>query len=127
MVKRKQPATPEELEKDIENHPERGELNGDEIVRFDSVELRGQIPRELYRRFLEVAGAQGMTKGQAILTAIASWVSQPGNQALLDHFLSLQSEKYGKSRVEIRSKIFGMYKKTARARRKNLQGKTEEE
>lgn len=126
MTKRKQPATPEELEKDIEKHPERGQLNGEEVIRFDSVELRGQIPREMYRRFLEIAGAQGMTKGQALLTAIASWVSQPGNQALLDHFLSLQSEKHGKSRVEIRSKIFGAYKKTARLRRRNL-GTGEEE
>lgn len=126
MTKRKQPQTPDELEKDIESHPDRGKLGGDEVVRFDSTELRGQIPRELYRRFLEVAGAQGMSKGQALLTAIASWVSQPGNQAMLDHFLSLQSEKYGQSRVEIRSKIFGAYKRTARLRRKNLT-KDEEE
>lgn len=126
MTKRKQPETSGELEKDLEIHPERGQVNGEEVVRFDSVELRGQIPRELYRRFLEVAGAQGLSKGQGLLIAIARWVSDSGNQALLDHFLTLQSEKYGKSRVEIRSKVFGMYKKTARARRRNL-AKGEEE
>jgi len=127
MTKRKQPETPDELNKDIETHPDRGQIDGEEVVRFDSVELRGQIPREMYRRFLEIAGAQGMTKGQALLTAIASWVSQPGNQAMLNHFLSLQSEKYNQSRVEVRAKIFGAYKKTARLRRKNLQKEGGEE
>lgn len=68
-----------------------------------------------------MAGAQGLSKGQGVLMAIASWVSQPGNQAMLDHFLTLQSQKYNKPRVEIRSKVFGASKKSGRIKRKNLE------
>jgi hypothetical protein len=127
MTERKKPTNSEELEQDISTHPERGKFDGEDVIRFDSVELRGQIPRELYRRFLEVAGVQGMSKGQGLVSAIACWVSQPGNQAMVDNFLALQSERYNLPRVRVRAKMFGAYKKVARLRSKNLQKDNEEE
>ena len=120
MVKRKKPQTPEEVQIDIEEHPERGKLNDDEVVAFDKVEFRGSVPREIYRLALEVGGATGDDKSSILTKALEEYVLR--RMPLLERSESIKAEKFGVSRLEIRSKTFGAYKAKGRAKRANLQG-----
>ncbi len=119
MVKRKKPQTPEEVQIDIEEHPERGKLNGDEVVAFDKVEFRGSVPREIYRLALEVGGATGDDKSSILTKALEEYVLR--RMPLLERSESIKAEKFGVSRLEIRSKTFGAYKAKGRAKRANLE------
>lgn len=119
MVKRKKPQTPEEVQIDIESHPERGKLNGDEVVAFDKVEFRGSVPREIYRLALEVGGATGDDKSSILAKALEEYVLR--RMPLLERSESIKAEKFEVSRLEIRSKTFGAYKAKGRAKRANLE------
>lgn len=118
MTKKKKPQTPEEVQIDIESHPERGKLNGDEVVAFDKVEFRGSVPREIYRLALEVGGATGDDKSTILSKALEEYVLR--RLTLLERSESIKAEKFGVSRLEIRSKTFGAYKAKGRAKRANL-------
>ena len=119
MVSRKKPQTPEELQADIETHPERGMLrreDGDlaEVVRFDTVDLNGSIPKEMYRVLLEIWGAKGMTKADGLRDMASQYVTHQGNLQLVERSQQQKSELYGVTRTEVRSKVFGAYKKRSR-------------
>ena len=116
----KRPETPEELAADIENHPERGKLDDDEVVRFDRVELRQYVPRDLWRRSLEIGGAMGLNKSDIVQAALIEWVSQPGRQAMREQFYQLKMDKHQVSRQKVFEKILGAYKAVARKMRANL-------
>jgi len=118
MTKQNKPETPEEVQIDIESHPERGKLNGDEVVAFDKVEFRGSVPREIYRLALEVGGATGDDKSSILTKALEEYVLR--RLPLLERSESIKAEKFGVSRLEIRSKTFGAYKAKGRAKRANL-------
>jgi hypothetical protein len=118
MTKQKKPETPEEVQIDIKSHPERGKLNGDEVVAFDKVEFRGSVPREIYRLALEVGGATGDDKSSILTKALEEYVLR--RLSLLERSESIKSEKFGVSRLEIRSKTFGAYKAKGRAKKANL-------
>lgn len=120
MTKKKKPQTPEEVQIDIESHPERGKLNGDEVVAFDKVEFRGSVPREIYRLALEVGGATGDDKSAILAKALEEYVLR--RLPLLERSESIKAEKFNTTRLEIRSKTFGAYKAKGRAKRANLQG-----
>lgn len=117
---RKKPITPEEVKTDIENHPDRGQLNGEDVVRFESVNLQLSLPRELENQLLEIGACLGMSKSEVFRHAIASFVSQPGNQAMVERWQQKKAEKFGVSKSEICSKTFGGYKKIAREKRARL-------
>jgi hypothetical protein len=120
MTKRKKPQTPEEVQIDMASHPERGKLNGDEVVAFDKVEFRGSVPREIYRLALEVGGATGDDKSSILTKALEEYVLR--RLPLLERSESIKAEKFNTTRLEIRSKTFGAYKAKGRAKRANLQG-----
>ncbi|ALF52217.1 hypothetical protein ACX27_04095 [Nostoc piscinale CENA21] len=119
MTSRKKPTTAEELKADIENHPERGKLNGDDVVAFDKVEFRGNVPREIYRLALEVGGALGDDKSTILVKALEEYVIR--RLELLERSQRIKSKKFGVDELEIRSKTFGAYKAKGRAKKANLQ------
>jgi hypothetical protein len=116
--KRKKPITPAERKADIENHPERGKLNGEEVVSFDKVEFRGSVPREIYRLALEVGGMIGDDKSAILSKALEEYVL--ARLPLLERNQRIKAEKFGVSELEIRSKTFGAYKAKGRAKAANL-------
>lgn len=125
MAERKQPTTPDEIQVDIENHPERGKVKDDNgelvpIVRLDLVELRGNISRESYRLLLEMWGAKGLDKTDGLKDLVNQYLSNPGNLSLLERAERMKSEVYGISKKEVRSKTFGYYKDKGRRSRSNL-------
>jgi hypothetical protein len=116
----KKPQTPEEVATDIETHPERGKLDDEEVVRFDRVELRQYVPRELWRRSLEIGGSMGLNKSDIVQSALIEWVSHPGRQAMREQFYQVKMDKHQVSRYRIFEKILGAYKAVARKMRANL-------
>ena len=124
MTKRKKPQTPEEVQIDIANHPERGKLDGDEVVAFDKVEFRGSVPREMYRLALEVGGATGDDKSIILTKALEEYVLR--RLPLLERSESVKAEKFGVGRLQIRSKTFGAYKAKGRAKKANLDSSRED-
>jgi hypothetical protein len=117
---RKKPTTPEEVKADIESHPERGQLNGEDVVRFESLNLQLSVPRELENQLLEIGACLGMSKSEVFRHAIATFVSLPGNQAMVDRWQTKKAEKFDVAKSEVRSKTFGSYKKIAREKRARL-------
>jgi hypothetical protein len=110
----------EELEQDIADHPDRGMLDGEPVVRFDSMELQFAIPKELYRVLLEIGAAKGFNKTQIFIDAFSQYVSSPGNIALAEHWQNLKAQKHGVTSFEIKSKVLGSYKRVARDRRRRI-------
>jgi predicted transcriptional regulator len=118
---RKKPTTPEEVKTDIESHPGRGQLDGEDVVRFELLNLQLSLPRELENQLLEIGACLGMSKSEVFRHAIASFVALPGNQAMIERWQQKKAEKFGVSKSEIRSKAFGCFKKAAREKRSRLQ------
>jgi hypothetical protein len=114
MSIRKKPNSPEERARDIEDHPDRGQLNGENVVRDELDEIRVGVPRELYRMLLETAGALGFDKKQVAIAAFTKFVTDPGVIAMVERSQELKAEKYGVSRQVIRGKVFGHFKRVAR-------------
>ncbi len=121
MVKKQKPQTPEELAADIENHPDRGKLDGEDVVRFDLEDIRVAISKELYRTLLEVGGAMGLNKKEIFMAALIRFVTDPGVLSMVERSQSLKSEKFGVSRFQIRSKVLGSYKHVARVKSNRMQ------
>lgn len=119
MSSQKKPQTPEEIQSDIDNHPERGMLRREdgelaEVVRFDTVDLNGSIPKELYRVLLEIWGAKGMTKTDGLRDMASQYATHQGNLQLVKRSQQQKSELYGVTETEVRKKVFGAYKKRSR-------------
>lgn len=116
-MERKKPQIQNELEQDVATHPERGMLDGEAVVNFNLVDLQFNIPKETYRMLLEIAGARGFNKTQVFLDAFSRYISDSGNIALVEHWQKIKAEKHAVSTEEIRSKVFGCYKRVGRDRR----------
>jgi hypothetical protein len=126
MAQRKKPATPEEVKIDIEEHPDRGiavnPVTGEleSVVNFETVEIKITIPKELYRLLLRAGAALGMTRSQIIITALAKYVVEAGVLYLLDDHELGKGSKFKISHNEVKSKIYGGYKRVAREIRSRL-------
>jgi hypothetical protein len=112
LMTKQQPKTKQEIEADIENHPERGKIDGDAAVRFDSVEIRGTLPRELYRHVLQAGAAQGLNKSEILKVALRNFVIE--SLPLTQHWQQSKSEKYDIPLPEVQSKSYGAYKDRSR-------------
>jgi hypothetical protein len=117
---KKKPQTQEELSADIQSHPERGNVDGEPVIRLDRTEFRGSVPRELYRQALLIGGAMGLSKSDILVIALSRFVSDPGHQALKEATLQRKSEKFNLPVLDIISKIFGAYKAIGREKRSRL-------
>lgn len=120
MNNRRKPQSKNELKQDVESHPERGKVNGEDIIRFDRVEVRVKVPRELYRKALSIGGPMGLSKTEIITLALVKLVSDSGLQGVEEGFLEYQCEKHQITKKEARSKIFGAYKAVGRAKKLHL-------
>ena len=120
-MKKKQPQTAEELQKDIESHPDRGKLDGEPVVRFDSKDLSGSIPRTLYNEFLPICGSKGYNKSQGLTEAVSQWVASEGNQAAKENFLKRKAQQHNVSESEVASKVFGCFKDAGRRRKQRFE------
>jgi hypothetical protein len=127
MAQRKKPETPEEVKIDIEEHPDRGMAQNpvtgemESVVNFETVEIKITIPKELHRLLLRVGAAMGMTRPQIIITALAKYVTEAGVLYLLDDHELNKSSKFRISHEEVRSKIYGGYKRVAREIRSRVE------
>jgi hypothetical protein len=119
-TRRKKPTTQEELEQDLVDHPERGMLDGEDVVRFDKTTLQFAIPKEMYRVMLEIGAAKGLSQTQIFIDAFSQYISSPGNIALVQHWQQIKAEKHNVSRFTIRGKVLGSYKKVGRERRRRM-------
>lgn len=117
---RKKPETKEDILDDIQAHPDRGMLDGEDVVRFESINIQFTLPRELENQLLEIGACLGMSKSDVLRHAIASFVSQPGNQAMISRWQENKGKKYGVEQPEIKNKVFGSYKKIARRHKSRL-------
>ena len=99
---------------------ESGKVNGDTIVHFDSVEVRGMVPQGLWREAMLCGAANGLNKAEILRAALMAYVSDPGTQAIKQGFLARQAEQYDVSEYDICAKILGAYKDVARRKRANL-------
>lgn len=95
-------------------------IEGDPAVRFDSVDMRGMVPRELEREALLCGGAHGYSKAEIIRAAIAAWVGDPRTQAVKDSFVRRKMSQYNLTEYQVYAKVLGAYKRTTRDRRVNL-------
>jgi len=120
-MKKKQPQTAEELQKDIESHPDRGKLEEEPVVRFDSKDLSGSIPRTLYNEFLLICGSKGYNKSQGLTEAVSQWVASEGNQAAKENFLKRKAQQHNVSESEVASKVFGCFKDAGRRRKQRFE------
>ena len=117
----KNPETVKDLTTDLENHPERGKLDGKPLVKFDPKEISGFIPESLYEEFIQSGAAMGLDKDSLLLAAITKFVTDPGVIAIRQAFLARKAEKHNTTTLEIHSKIIGAYKgHTRRKRLKSL-------
>lgn len=108
------PQTEQELQQDLRNHPDRGKILNQDVVRFDSETLQLSIPKELYGLLLEIGGTMGLSKREIFLVALTRFASDVNNLALVERSQLVKAEKFGVSITEIRSKVFGAYKRVGR-------------
>jgi hypothetical protein len=116
----KKPENQEELLQDISSHPERGMLQGEDVVRFEPIDIQLTLPRELENQLLEIGACLGMKKADIIRHAIATFIAMPGNQAMVQRWQQKKADKFGVSLSVVRAKAFGSYKKIARNHKARL-------
>jgi hypothetical protein len=116
----KKPENQEELLQDIETHPERGMLHGEDVVRFEPVDIQFSLPRELENQLLEIGACLGMKKADLLRHAIAVFVALPGNQSMVERWQQKKADKFLENRTVVRAKVFGSYKKIARNHKARL-------
>jgi len=118
-IEYRNPETVQELTTDLENHPDRGKLKGQEVVRFDRKEFSGMIPHALAARAFECGAPFGFTRDEILTAALTMWTSDPGIQQARLTYQQELAEKYDTPVPKVRSKIRGAYKKIRRVKRLN--------
>jgi hypothetical protein len=106
---------------------ERGRINGEDIVKFDTETITVSIPKEMYKVLLEIGGALGLSKRDIFFMALYEFASDPKNTALIERSQSIKAEKHGTSIHFIQSKVLGSYKRIAKERLDRLKYQPGEE
>ena len=125
-MSRAKPQTAQEIEQDIQNHPDRGLVNGVPIVCMKKRVFSGRVSDELYRQALIVGGSMGLTQDEILTIALSKFASDPGYQALKNASLQIKAEKHGISVRQVINKIFGIYKAVTRSERLREEPKEED-
>ena len=101
--------------------PHKAKTNGDKTsaVRFETSQIRGSIPKELYDRALETAASMGLTKTQTLINALNLFVAQ--NAQTRKDFLEEKAEELGMSKQKLKEQILESYKQEAKSKRANLE------
>ena len=87
-------------------------------IKFESSELRGKIPGELYERVLETSAAMGLSKTQTLLNALTRFVTE--NSQTRQNFLEEKSEEWGIPKHKVRAKILENYQQEGKKRTAKL-------
>lgn len=124
MTTRKKPITPEEVQSDIDNHPDRGKINGEPVLALDRRQVRGTCSGEAKRKLIRVMAVYGWDFSEGLSAAIATlWDKERHN---VEAHEQEKAERFGVSIQEIRSKEFGIYKDRSRRKRANLRSGEED-
>lgn len=68
----RKPQTKEEIELDLQQHPERGKINGEYVANISTTEMSIFMDGQLYNQIIQVRGALGLTKSQLAQEALFS-------------------------------------------------------
>lgn len=124
MTERRKPQTKQELEQDINDHPDRGMIDGKPVVDDAMREIRGKVPAESKRKFLRVIACYGVDITTGLQMAIAAlWRQEQDN--VKTHEQEKASE-FGVTEKQIQIKEFGHYKNRGRKKRLNLEERNEQ-
>ena len=111
---------PEELAEDIQTHPERGLVDGKEILPGGNRTITISVSSELYRRFLLTCAAYDEGKQSGAKQALAHWVNNPNAIAAVENLLQSKMTEHELTRSEVIHKILGVFKAKARELRSRL-------
>jgi hypothetical protein len=118
MTARKKPVTPEEVQDDIDNHPDRGKINGEPVLALDRQEVRGTCSGEAKRKLIRVMSVYGWDFSEGLSMAIAAlWDKERHN---VEAHEQEKAQKFGVTTQEIRNKEYGAYKDRSRRKRANI-------
>jgi hypothetical protein len=123
MTKKRKPETKQELEQDIQAHPERGKINGKPVVDDGRRQIRGTVPAELKRKFLRFLACYGLDNTAGLEQAIALLWKE--HREVIESHERQKSEELGVSVAEIQKKSYGHIKARGRQKRLNLTGEGE--
>lgn len=118
MTKREKPQTREQLQADIEKHPDRGMINDRKVVDDAKREVRAKVPAELKRKFLRIIACYGVGISEGLEMAIASLWRQ--EQQVVKLHEQEKAQEFGVTEKDIQVKEFGHYKAVGRQKRLNL-------
>ena len=118
MTRREKPQTREQVQVDIESHPNRGMINGHKVVDDAKREVRAKVPAELKRKLLRVIACYGVGMSEGLEMAIASLWRQ--EQQVVKLHEQEKALEFGVTEKEIQVKEFGHYKAVGRQKRLNL-------
>jgi hypothetical protein len=118
MTRREKPQTREQVQVDIESHPDRGMINGHKVVDDAKREVRAKVPAELKRKLLRVIACYGVGMSEGLEMAIASLWRQ--EQQVVKLHEQEKALEFGVTEKEIQVKEFGHYKAVGRQKRLNL-------
>lgn len=114
------PTTKDELQQDIDGHPERGKINGVPVVDDSRREVRGRVSAELKRKFIRICACYGIDHSNGLEMAIAVLWSQH-REAVEDHEVE-KAHQFQVDKEEIKRKSYGHYKAKGREKKLNLMG-----
>lgn len=118
MSARKKPVTNEELLEDIESHPDRGRINGEEVLALDRREVRGTCSGEAKRKLIRVMAVYGWDFSEGLSSAIAAlWNKEREN---VEAHEAEKAAKFNVDVQQIRVKEYGAYKDRSRRKKANL-------
>lgn len=124
MTERQKPQTRQELEEDINDHPERGMIDGKPVVNDAMREIRAKVPAESKRKFLRVIACYGVDVTTGLQMAIAAlWRQEQDSVRTHEQEKALE---FGVDEKQIQIKEFGHYKSRGRKRQLNMEKPNEQ-
>lgn len=123
MTEHKKPETKEEILNDIANHPERGKINGQDVINTSRREIRGTVAAETKRKLLRIAACYGANMGEILTMAIAAlWERERIN---VEKHEQEKADAFGVDVKQVQRKSYGHYKAKGREKKANLGGENE--
>lgn len=123
MTNKRKPEAKQELEHDIQSHPERGKVNGEPILCDNRRLIRGSVPAELKRKFLRVIACYGIDNTSALEQAIMLLWEK--HREIVESHERQKAEEFGISVAEVQKKSYGYIKARGRQKRLNLEANNE--
>ena len=124
MTERKKPRTKQELQADIDNHPDRGMIDGKPVIDSTLREIRGRVTAETKRKFLRIISCYGVGMNEGLQMAVAALWRQ--EKDIVKTHEEEKAQQFGVTEEEIQIKEFGYYKQRGRKKRLNLEETNEQ-